>query len=537
MSFSEVHKQSLGQWAPNGKHLAAVAQNRLLLREAETLKLVQVYVCVDKVERIEWSPDSEYVLTQVARQGIVQIWSLRECNWECRIDEGLGGVAHARWGISAQHVFVVSEFQLYLSIWKLEDKSRAVQIRHPKHPQKGLAFSHNSRWFALLRRSSCRDSVAVHSCIETFSQLTEIPVSGDFADLAWVLGDSAIVLWERPARSARFVWYSPRGELLSQIDECALLRCSFPSPTGQLLAGGCFDGSIHLLNAVSTKPLTRWTHDLKAACAEASEAEVAVLREEASGVGGPVRCVRLPNPASVRIPEERPGYELTVDADGVPRQGVGIAAWSSDERFLATRREGSPTTIWVWDLGCLALAVVLIFRTPVRSFVWDPSAASRGPCARLAISTADPLLFLWSAAVRGEAMVLPCPLSMARLQWRSDGRTLLLQERERACVCSPGLPPVVPTAGPLLVNTAQDSNRETTHSTVDTRGTGGIFTSVAELRDSMPESQYSSSSSRVDMGATLGNSGVGGALAMAALAGEAILDNIPRRKAWPMTLA
>ena len=46
----------------------------MLVRNAETLKLVQVFVCVDKVERLEWSPDSEFILTEVARPGVVQVF-------------------------------------------------------------------------------------------------------------------------------------------------------------------------------------------------------------------------------------------------------------------------------------------------------------------------------------------------------------------------------------------------------------------------------------------------------------------------------
>ncbi|CAE8585482.1 unnamed protein product [Polarella glacialis] len=178
MFFSEVHKQSLGQWSPNGKYLAAAAQNRILIRNAESLKLVQVYVCLDKVERVEWSPDSEFLLTELGRQGIVQVWSLKESEWTCRIDEGLGGVAHARWGLTSKHVLISSDFQLYLSVWALEDQSIAVQIRHPKFANSGLAFSHNGRWLAMLRRCDCQDRLSLYSCEENFARLADVPLAG-----------------------------------------------------------------------------------------------------------------------------------------------------------------------------------------------------------------------------------------------------------------------------------------------------------------------------------------------------------------------
>ncbi|CAE8629088.1 unnamed protein product, partial [Polarella glacialis] len=91
----------------------------------------------------------------------------------------------------------------------------------------------------------------------------------------------------------------------------------------------------------------------------------------------------------------------------------------------------------VWDLGRLALKALLKHRAPVRSFAWDPSPLARGGGSRLAVSTADPALFLWSPT---KALAGPCPLSLAKLRWRSDGRSLLIQERDRACTCDLGPP-------------------------------------------------------------------------------------------------
>lgn len=465
MEFSEVQKQALCQWSPDSRHLAAAAQNRVLLRDAETLSLVNVYTCGDKVERIEWSADSEYILSEISKQGVVQVWSVADPAWTCRIDEGLGGIARAAWGPSSRHVLVVSEFQLYLSVWTLEvaptEQPSSIHIRHPKFVRRGLAFSRNNRWMALLRRVSCRDSVAVHACEGQFAQLAEFHVDGDCADLAWAPGDRALVLWERPTKESRFRWFSPRGELLAQATDAGLLRSAWASPSALFLVAGGFDGRLHLVSGTAMKTLACFTHDLKACIAEAGETGMAVLQEELVGGGavaqhlhsqgalmpqvlaagrplGSVRYVPVSNPASLQVPEERTP-EPALDADGVPRQGVGSASWSPDERYVATRHDGMPTAVWVWDLGRLALAALLLHRSQVRSLSWDTSAAATGERCRLAVSTADSCLFFWSPV---EAAATPCPLAHSRLLWRRDGRSLLLQERDRACVCWPGAPPV-----------------------------------------------------------------------------------------------
>mmetsp|Transcript_67615 Transcript_67615/g.156967 ORF Transcript_67615/g.156967 Transcript_67615/m.156967 type:complete len:333 (+) Transcript_67615:345-1343(+) len=270
-----------------------------------------------------------------------------------------------------------------------------------------------------------------------------ICTGGDCADVQWTPGDAALLLWERPARGPRLRWYSPRGELLGEVNECKLMRSAFVSPTSQFVAVGCFDGSLHLVNSMTMKPMAQLAHDVKVACFEADEADVTVWREEVVkrdtpeatlGVLDPgcsVRYFQLPNPATTRIPEERPGAEPTIDIDGLPRKGVGTVVWSPDERYIASKHDGMPTAVWVWDLARLALVAVLLHRTPVRSFAWDPLGGLGSGTPRLAVATVDPLLFTW---LPGSASTLPCPFSAARLLWRIDGKALLLQERERACI-------------------------------------------------------------------------------------------------------
>lgn len=457
MEFSEIQKQTFSQWSPDSRHLAFAEKNRVLVRNAESLDLAKVFICGDKVERLEWSPDSQYILAEIMKQCVVQILSIADDTWTCRIDEGLGGIARAWWAPSSRHVLVVSDFQLYLSVWKLEGQTTPIHIRHPKFVRRGCSFSHNGRWMALLRRSNCRDSIVVHSCEEQFIQLSEFQVDGDCADIAWSSGDGALVVWERPAKECGFRWFSPSGELLAQASDCGLLRSACASPSGLFFLAGCFDGRIHLVSGTAMKSVAVLSHDLKTCIEETGEAGITVLQEElvgagpiaqhlhlhgallaATAAGGSVRYVPVANPLNLRLLEER-SPEPQMDSEGLPRQGVAMALWSPDERYVATRHDGMPTAIWVWDLGQLALAAILLHRSSVRSFSWDTSKSAVGDSVRLAISTADPSLFFWSPL---EAVASPCPLPQARLQWRKDGKALLLQERDRACICSPSPPPV-----------------------------------------------------------------------------------------------
>jgi hypothetical protein len=58
--FSESYRCSLlPAYSPDGRFIAAAVEYRLVIREVESLKVVQIYSCLDKIHRIEWSASSK----------------------------------------------------------------------------------------------------------------------------------------------------------------------------------------------------------------------------------------------------------------------------------------------------------------------------------------------------------------------------------------------------------------------------------------------------------------------------------------------
>lgn len=78
MDFSEAYKSTgpAPVFSPDGKFLATVVDYRLVIRETLTLKHVQLYSCLDKIHKIEWSPLSTYVLCALHDRAVVQV-----CTW------------------------------------------------------------------------------------------------------------------------------------------------------------------------------------------------------------------------------------------------------------------------------------------------------------------------------------------------------------------------------------------------------------------------------------------------------------------------
>ena len=151
MDFSESFKHSGPSpvYSPDGRYIASVqTPYSLAVRDVDTLQIVQLYSCLDKIQHIEWCPHSNYVLCALFKRPIVQVWSVQEPDWTCKIDEGPAGVQHARWSPDGQHILVTADFQIRITIWSLVDRS-CTYIKGPKHGTKGLAFSPDGQHLAL----------------------------------------------------------------------------------------------------------------------------------------------------------------------------------------------------------------------------------------------------------------------------------------------------------------------------------------------------------------------------------------------------
>jgi WD repeat-containing protein WRAP73 len=89
MDFSELFNQSgANRFSPDGKLLAVCEKTRCAVRDAETLQILCIFPCKDVISKMEWSPDSCYLLCAQYKRRIVQVWSVEKPDWKCTIDEG-----------------------------------------------------------------------------------------------------------------------------------------------------------------------------------------------------------------------------------------------------------------------------------------------------------------------------------------------------------------------------------------------------------------------------------------------------------------
>lgn len=117
--------------SPDCSIVASAAGSRLSVYDATSLAALHVFPCVDKIDRIEISPDSCYVLCALLARGIVQVFSVADPAWRCRINESVAGITSARWCPDSRHILVESDFGIQIAVWSLVESTSAI-ISSPK---------------------------------------------------------------------------------------------------------------------------------------------------------------------------------------------------------------------------------------------------------------------------------------------------------------------------------------------------------------------------------------------------------------------
>ncbi|KAM4871817.1 WD repeat-containing protein WRAP73 [Thomomys bottae] len=435
MNFSEVFKLSnlLCSFSPNGKYLASCVQYRLVIRDVSTLQILQLYTCLDQVQHIEWSADSLFILCAMYKRGVVQVWSLEQPEWHCKIDEGSAGLVASCWSPDGRHILNTTEFHLRTTVWSLCTKSISY-IKYPKACQQGISFTRDGRYLALAERRDCRDYVSIFVCsdwqlLRHFDTDTQ-----DLAGIEWAPNGCVLAVWDS-CLEYKILLYSLDGRLLSSY--CAYewslgIKSVAWSPSSQFLAVGSYDGKVRLLNHVTWRVIAEFAHP-----AALSDAKIVVYKEAKKSTQ--LGMDLLAFPVTSRLSESK--YEIASMpvalqtlkplADRAnPRMGIGMLAFSPDSYFLATRNDNIPNAVWVWDIRRLRLFVVLEQLAPVRAFQWDPQQP------RLALCTGSSKVYLWSPAgcvsvqVPGEG-----DFPVLSLCWHLSGDSLALLSKDHFCLC------------------------------------------------------------------------------------------------------
>ncbi|XP_065195356.1 WD repeat-containing protein WRAP73-like [Sycon ciliatum] len=532
MNFSESFKHSnfLCQYSPNGKYVASASQHRLVVRSVSTLQIEHLFTCNDVIQELEWSPDSALILCGMFKRSLIQVWSLEQPEWACKIDEGWAGVIAVRWAPNSRHILTTLDFNLRVVVWSLLDKS----ISYIKYPKGFMDFSKDGRYLALAERRDCKDYVSVFDC-NVWQLCKHFAVdTRDSSGLAWSPDGSLLAVWDSPV-NFKILLYSPDGRCLgtySAYDNALAIKSVSWSSSGQFCAIGCYDQKVRLLNHLTWKPSMEFDHPTSFSPKKSTTVvyqEVVIdgpqapidmtstlqerqrIHRQQSRYDiftGRVRLLEVkpdpekPNPrlgvglakfsvdsvylatrngrwlpiyslchayntnvySIIRFPRLS-GYfsekrmcaimlglavyqyivrvlddiftgrvrllEVKPDPEKPnPRLGVGLAKFSVDSVYLATRNDNQPNTVWIWDMLRLTLVALLMQTSPVRCLEWSPVTTE------LAVCSGTSHVYIWSpAGCTSTSIPTDLPFPAQRLSWSPCGDSFTVMSKERFCVC------------------------------------------------------------------------------------------------------
>lgn len=439
MNFSEVFKQSnqLCKVSPDGKYLATCVQYRLVVRDVSNLQILQLYTCLDQISYMDWSSDSLFILCAMYKRGLVQVWSLEQPDWHCKIDEGSIGLVSSRWSPDGRHILNTTEFHLRVTVWSLCTKAVSY-IKYPKACSKGIDFSRDGCYMALAERRDCKDYVSVFVCDDWHLLRHFETETQDLAGLEWSPNGCVLAVWDS-CLEYKVLLYSLDGRLLSTYSayEWSLgVKSVTWSPSSQFLAIGSYDETVRILNHITWKKITQFEHP---STINNTKAVVYKEVERRLGAGDDLSLHNITMgttlfntqskyeicPLPVQVPVVKP------DPDRAnPKIGISSLVFSSDGRYLATKNDNMASVVWVWDMQKLNLVSVLEHTSAVRCFQWDPKHP------RLALCTGNTKLYLWSPAGCVSVQV-PADggFQVQSLSWHCTGDSLVLLGKEQLCLC------------------------------------------------------------------------------------------------------
>ncbi|OQR95704.1 WD repeat-containing protein WRAP73 [Thraustotheca clavata] len=429
------HSNGLLSWSSCGRYLAIAKDTRLSIRDADFgMSVVQVFTCVDMISSVQWAPhtngdgtEMQLVLCAMYKRALVQVFSILDPSWQCKIAEGICGLIGAKWTPDTQHIITISDFRIHATVWSLVDTSKYV-IRQPKLGNDGFTFSPDGMFLAVAERSECKDMIGIYN-VDTWEMVSHFDVASyDLVEITWTMDGRAIFIRDTHLEY-RFLLYSPDGTLLQTYEayQNALgIKTVSWSPTGQLVAIGSYDEKVRVLSNLHWKTIAELEHPVTISSTKGQSSPVYInfpqmVFEEVQKNKNELVFLPTTLPNNVTVVNPDPLKEL-------PRLGVGSIAWSFDAKILATRNDNMPRNIWLWKTETMELHAIIVLTKPVKSFRWSPNQNT------LAFSSANNRVCLWSDSGITWIEVADAAFSILGLRWHpKNGNHLIAMSKSDFC--------------------------------------------------------------------------------------------------------
>jgi hypothetical protein len=488
MMYSDMILGGRSSFSPSFNMIAVVNSSRLTLYDSKSMETLQVFSCVDKIDKFSFSPDSEYVMCCIFSRNTVQVFSVVDNEWRCRINEGVASIVNAEWAPDSRSIVTVSDFGIQMSIWSLTDSSSRIVLNpkqalceeqsilteygrylgDSKHPADTFGFSADGSMLAVVHRLESSDFIGVYMT-SPWGELSKFKCkSNDVAAVMWSCTGQNIITVESSLHYSIKI-YDLKGGLINEF--CAYERAlgvrnvarqhhGVIPTNGGYIAVGSYDDQVRLISSRTWKcvhvlPLThpdkmtglvgntlsfyseQYTDNL------ASDVVTTSVFDTSTDGGIASTLLQLSQSSKAKFSttgiKELPQKLLTPKQkatmpDIPPLRGVSGISWSDSCHFLVSRSDTYPQCMWIWNAVDVTLSKLIVALDCITSSQWQPSSVSSSREGELlAYCVGTPRVYLVSMQ-RGEPPMcidLPAKYNFAvtSVCW-GDAKTLLLRGRE-----------------------------------------------------------------------------------------------------------
>jgi WD40 repeat protein len=466
IDFTEIYKQSgnLASFSPGAHFILNVVENTLIVRRTDTLQIARTWTITAPsntasilsnskstpsslgvspegwISHAGWSCDSEYLLAASAKKGIVEVFKLREENWNARIEAGVEGLLKAEWAPDGRHVLCFSQWGLRVTIWSLVT-GNATYIQFPIHPDRGYAFRSDSRYFVLAERHRSKDAIGVYDATDSYKLVRHFPVpTSNLSSLALSPTGNHIAIWEGILEYKLHILSlagDVQGSFSPKPNPGFGVRNAAWHPTGMFLAVAGWDDKIYILDGLTWSAAATLELSSKIPVGATLWREPSNWLESTQGRGF-LSYERLQGPQTISL-------QRTDPTKPNPKSGAVQLEWNKTGTLLLVRFENCPTVVHLYDFPASSdpfvprLRCIFQHSKPVLHAQWNP--VRKGS---LALCSGSGSIYTWSDEWIGEngveedmAECIGVPANTKfetrSIKWAPDGKGLVLLDKEVFC--------------------------------------------------------------------------------------------------------
>ncbi|KAG1825806.1 quinon protein alcohol dehydrogenase-like superfamily [Suillus subaureus] len=461
MDFTEIYKQSgnLASFSPGAHFILNVVENTLIVRRTDTLQIARTWTVTAPsstasiltnskstpssldvssegwISHAGWSCDSEYLFAASAKKGIVEVFKLRDENWNARIEAGVEGLLKAEWAPDGRHILCFSQWGLRVTIWSLVT-GNATYIQFPIHPDRGYAFRSDSRYFVLAERHRSKDAIGVYDTTDGYKLVRHFPVpTSNLSSLALSPTGNHIAIWEGILEYKLHILSlagDVQGTFSPKPNPGFGVRNAAWHPTGMFLAVAGWDDKGLTWSVAATLELSS-----KIPVGATLWREPSNWLETTQGRGF-LSYERLQGPQTISL-------QRTDPTKSNPKSGAVQLEWNKTGTLLLVRFENCPTVVHLYDFPASSdpfvprLRCVFQHSKSVLHAQWNP--VRKGS---LALCSGSGSIYTWSDEWIGEngveedmAECIGVPANTKfdtrGIKWAPDGKGLVLLDKEVFC--------------------------------------------------------------------------------------------------------